>query len=675
MLEVRVPGDKSITHRALMLGALADGVSRITGGLVAEDTKATAGALRALGVAVPPLSGTEWIVPGVGVHGLRGSDGAVDCGNSGTTARLLLGILAGVPGGMTVTGDASLSARPMRRVTDPLSLMGARFTELGAADRLPIKVEGGPLAPIDYRLPVASAQIKSALLLAGITGRAWVLLTEPGRSRDHTERMLGALGVPLVCHPGPQGGWRVELREPPERIRAGDVSVPGDFSSAAYPVVLGLLRAGSEPLRVEDVGLNPTRTGLLNVLRRMGARIEEERREGEDSEPRGDLVVHPSVLTATDVEPEEIPSLLDEVPVLAVAAARARGTTTIRGAGELKVKESDRLSGLATNLRAVGVTARAAEDTLEVVGTNAPLRGTVQTLRDHRLGMAFGVLASLPANEIQVDRPEVVRVSYPDFWDMLQATSGPGSKRTPTSPAPSGVVAPSGVAAPSVPGVVVTLDGPAGSGKSSTAREVARRLGIRHLDSGALYRAVTYAVLAAGHQPDDWDRLTLEDVRSLGVDLAGGETGYVVTVRGSPIPDERLRASGVTRHVSRLSRVPAVREALLEVQRRVAERGGLVADGRDMGTVVFPHAHAKFFLVASLERRAARRLAERGQDDPDDRAVAAEAQALRERDQSDATRALAPLRRPEDATVIDTTQLSFEDQVTRVVEAVRALTG
>jgi len=413
--ELRVPGDKSITHRALMLAALARGSSRLSGLLPAADTQSTAAVLRALGVRLPdiPEDGSPVAIAGHGLRPFRQPAGPLDCGNSGTTARLMLGLLAGHPLRAVLTGDDSLRGRPMRRVTEPLSRMGARFTELGEPDRLPIEVEGGPLQPIRYASPRASAQVKSALLLAGLTGGARVEVTEPVASRDHTERLLRAMGADLRLQAGADG-VRITL-EPPTLLDPLDLAVPGDFSSAAFFIALGLL-ARTGPLRIRRVGVNPTRTGLIPVLERMGARIVLEDACDVCGEPVADVFVWPSALEATTVGAAEIPAMIDEVPVLAVLAARARGETRITGAAELRVKESDRLAALAANLRAIGAEAEELPDGLVVRGSDAPLSGRVRSFGDHRIAMAFGVLAALPDHRIEIDDPGVVAISHPAFW-------------------------------------------------------------------------------------------------------------------------------------------------------------------------------------------------------------------------------------------------------------------
>ena len=419
---VTVPGDKSISQRALILAALAEGKSRLRGLLSGADPASTAGALHALGVALPelPSDGREVVVQGSGLGGLTPSAGPLDLGNSGTGTRLLLGVLAGQPFKAVLTGDGSLRSRPMGRVTSPLSDMGAKFRSLEVEDRLPLEVEGGPLHPLDYDLPVASAQVKSAILLAGVAGRSTVRLSEPGRSRDHTERMLSALGVSVDSR-AEGGRWRVELKDVPERLPPLDLDVPGDISSAAFVLVLALLGGACGELTVRGVGINATRTGVLPVLARMGARLAVERDADQGGEPVGSITAAPTVLRATTIGAEDVIGAIDEIPILAAAAARAQGTTRITGAGELRVKETDRLRALAQNLRAIGVRVEELEDGLEVEGTDQPLAGEVDAMGDHRIAMAFGVLGALAGNNIRVLGAQVVDVSFPGFWERLAA--------------------------------------------------------------------------------------------------------------------------------------------------------------------------------------------------------------------------------------------------------------
>lgn len=421
---VTVPGDKSITQRALILGALAEGRSRLRGLLPGADPASTAGAVRALGAAVPelPPAGGEIVVQGRGLRGLSAPSGMLDLGNSGTGTRLLMGVLAAQPFRAGLTGDHSLRSRPMGRVTKPLAAMGARFRYLERDDRLPLEMEGGDLRAFAYDLPVASAQVKSALLLAGLAGEVPVALTEPGRSRDHTERMLSALGAGVQS--GPDGDrWRVELAHPPERIWPLDLDVPGDLSSAAFLIVLALLGGAGGELTVRGIGMNPTRTGVLPVLERMGARLSVEPEPEQGGEPIGAITARPTRLQATDVGADDVVLAIDEVPILAAAAARAEGVTRITGAGELRVKETDRIRALADNLRTVGVTVEEMEDGLEIEGSDRPLRGEVESFDDHRIAMAFGVLGALAGNHIRVRGHDCVSVSFPGFWERLAALS------------------------------------------------------------------------------------------------------------------------------------------------------------------------------------------------------------------------------------------------------------
>lgn len=411
--DLRVPGDKSVTHRALILAGMARGTSRITGALTSLDARSTGRVLRQLGTEVSPMApGRDILVRGRGRF--RKPAGVLHCGNSGTSARLLVGALSAHPFAASLTGDPSLRKRPMRRVTDPLERMGARFT-FGDHDGLPLTVRGGTLVPLAYALPVSSAQLKSALLLAGVAGAVPVSVREPaGRSRDHTERMLRAFGYEVED----DGEW---IRFAPTGcIVPMTYAIPGDASSAAFLIGAALL-AESGQLRLGGVDLNPTRTGFLRVLARMGATIEVEALHDAGGEPVGDLITRPAELRATDVAPGEIPGLIDEIPLLSVLASRAEGTTVFREVGELRVKESDRLALLASNLRAVGARAEARGNTLTVQGGTAPPAGLVTTAGDHRLAMAFAVLGTLPGARVRVDNPDCVAVSFPGFFDSLRA--------------------------------------------------------------------------------------------------------------------------------------------------------------------------------------------------------------------------------------------------------------
>ena len=420
---LRVPGDKSISHRALMFGALAVGETRIAGLLEGEDVMRTAAAMRALGAEVVRDSGTHWRVAGRGVGGLEEPKDVLDMGNSGTAARLLAGMLASHPFFSVMTGDASLRTRPMRRVTEPLAACGARFITR-AGGRLPLAIEGARDAlPLDYVLPVASAQVKSAVLLCGLNAPGFTCVTEHAATRDHSENMLRHFGADVTVEVV-GAGRVVTLRGQPE-LRAADVVVPGDPSSAAFPIVAALLVPGSR-LRIEGVGLNPLRTGLFATLREMGASLVVENERLEGGEPVGDIVASHGTLRAVDVPSGRAPSMIDEYPVLAVAAACATGITRMRGLHELRVKESDRLAATAALLVANGVRVEIEGDDLIVHGSGRPPAGggLVATHMDHRLAMSALVLGLAAAEPVQVDDASFIDTSFPGFVDLLNRAIG-----------------------------------------------------------------------------------------------------------------------------------------------------------------------------------------------------------------------------------------------------------
>lgn len=411
---VRPPGDKSISHRALLLAALARGTSELRGLLPGHDVQSTARVLRQLGTRVSAVKpGAMVQVRGRGLR-LRKPAATLHCGNSGTTARLGLGVLAAQPFATRLTGDASLRARPMRRVTGPLAMMGARIEDHGRGT-LPLDIRGGTLHPLEYASPVASAQVKSALLLAGLAGGVAVTIREPYRSRDHTERLLVHLGYGVH-----ERGGAIAFTPSGDAPAPFAFSVPGDISSASFLVAVAVLAEQGE-LLVENVGVNPTRIGFLTVLERMGARVERVNLHDECGEPVADLIARPAPLRGTEVTAAEIPMLIDEVPVLAALASRAAGETVFRDVGELRVKESNRLELVAANLRALGASAEARGNDLFVRGTDRPPAGRVETARDHRLAMAFAVLGTLPGAAVKLSERASVAVSYPGFFRDLQA--------------------------------------------------------------------------------------------------------------------------------------------------------------------------------------------------------------------------------------------------------------
>ncbi|MCC7426448.1 MAG: 3-phosphoshikimate 1-carboxyvinyltransferase [Alphaproteobacteria bacterium] len=419
--EARVPGDKSISHRALMIGTLAVGETRIEGLLEGEDVLRTAAAMRALGAEAENLGGGRWRVAGRGVGGLVEPTDILDMGNSGTAARLLAGILSTHPLVAFMTGDASLRRRPMQRVITPLSQMGAQFVSR-AGGRLPLAITGAaePVAA-DYTLPVASAQVKSAILLAGLNAPGITRVVEPQPTRDHSELMLRHFGATVTVNALAGGGREILLAGQPE-LAGRDVKVPGDPSSAAFPAVAALIVPGSRVL-LPNVGLNPLRAGLYATLAEMGAPITIQNRREEAGEPVGDLLVESGPLRAVDVPPERAPTMIDEYPVLAVAAACASGTSRMRGLGELKVKESDRLTATARNLAACGARVEIEGEDLIVHGTGRPPAGgaRVETLMDHRLAMSALVLGLASEQAVAVDDTAFIDTSFPGFAALMQA--------------------------------------------------------------------------------------------------------------------------------------------------------------------------------------------------------------------------------------------------------------
>jgi 3-phosphoshikimate 1-carboxyvinyltransferase len=409
---VAVPGDKSISHRAVLIGAIADGEGVIEGFGRSADTESTIAAVRALGVEVDE-GGDTVRTAGVGLRGLREPGEPIDCGNAGTLARLLSGVLAGQEGkSFELTGDESLSRRPMKRIAEPLAQMGAAIDT--AEGRLPLRIEGRTLAPIRYELAVASAQVKSCVLLAGLLaeGGATTVL-EPVATRDHTERMLRAAGASVRTEPG-----LVEVR-PAERLQPLRLQVPGDFSSAAPFLVVATLLPGSR-LRLAGVGVNPTRIGLMNVLERMGARISLYNRTASGGEPVADVEVEHADLVATEVAPDEVPGLIDELPLFALAASMARGESVVRGAAELRQKESNRIETVTNALRALGVRIKSSDDGFRVVGVpTRPKGGAMESGGDHRIAM-LGAVAGLVSREgVRVEGAEAVSVSFPGFYELL----------------------------------------------------------------------------------------------------------------------------------------------------------------------------------------------------------------------------------------------------------------
>ncbi len=630
---VAVPGDKSISHRALMFGALAVGETRIRGLLEGEDVLRTAAAMRALGAEVARDAEGEWRVAGRGLGGLVEPADVLDMGNSGTAARLLCGILASHPVFAVMTGDDSLRRRPMRRVTEPLAACGARFASREGG-RLPLAIEGARDAlPLDFRVPVPSAQVKSAVLLAGLNARGITRVEEPEATRDHSENMLRHFGAELRVETA-GAGRLIELTGQPE-LMAADIEVPGDPSSAAFPLVAALLVPGSE-VRVTGIGLNPLRTGLLATLAEMGADLIVANRRVAGGEPVGDLIARHGALRGTDVPADRAPSMIDEYPIVAVAAACAAGVTRMRGLRELRVKESDRLSATAALLAACGARAEIEGDDLVVHGTGCPPPGggMVVTHMDHRIAMSALVLGLATEAPVAVDDGRFIDTSFPGFAALDGRPRG-GPARLMSRP-------------------VIAIDGPAASGKGTLARRLAAALGLPHLDTGLLYRAVGLRVLDSGGDPADRDTALVCARALVPADLDRAD------LRG---PDADAASTAV-------AAIPEVRAALLTFQRGFGAHGA-VLDGRDIGTVIFPDATAKLFVTASLDARSRRRWRELQV-----RGIAASLDQVRRdmlaRDARDAARATAPLRPAAGAVLLDTTELDPEATFVAAMQAVEA---
>lgn len=414
--DIRVPGDKSVSHRAIMLASLADGVSRIEGFLEGEDARATEAIFRQMGVRIDAPEAGVRVVHGVGIDGLRAPAQPLDCGNAGTGMRLLAGLLAGQDFDCTLVGDASLSRRPMRRVTEPLARMGARI-DTADGGLPPLRIHGGAsLQGVDFATPVASAQVKSALLLAGLRASGTTIVREPHPTRDYTERMLRALGWPITFSPG------FAALEGGHRLHAADIVVPADFSSAAFFIVAATLVPGSE-VCLRRVGVNPRRTGLLHVLRAMGADISEENPGEQGGEPVCDLRVRHAPLHAIAVPEKHVADMIDEFPALFIAAACAEGNTVVRGAAELRVKESDRIATMAQGLRTLGVQVDEAPDGATIHGGARLQGGAVESHGDHRIAMAFAVAAQLGDGEVRIRDIDNVATSFPGF-DGLAREAG-----------------------------------------------------------------------------------------------------------------------------------------------------------------------------------------------------------------------------------------------------------
>ncbi|WP_423739495.1 3-phosphoshikimate 1-carboxyvinyltransferase [Desulfuromonas soudanensis] len=411
--DMTVPGDKSISHRSIMLGSLAEGVTEVHGFLHGEDNHATLGAFRAMGVLVDELPGGVLRIHGRGLHGLAEPGDVLDCGNSGTTIRLMTGLLSGQNFFSVLTGDRYLRKRPMKRVVGPLAAMGARIWGRGGGDLAPLAIQGGGLAPADYDSPIASAQVKSALLLAGLYAEGVTTVREPHLSRDHSERMLGYFGADVRPFPG-----GVSLVGHP-RLTGREVHVPGDISSAAFFMVAALITPGSE-LLIRNVGVNPTRSGIIDILQEMGGSLQLLNERELSGEPVADILVKSSDLKGIEIGGSVVPRAIDEFPVVSVAAAFAEGTTIISDARELRVKETDRIAAMTSALGGLGARVEARDDGMVIHGGQALSGGTVSSRGDHRIAMSMAVAALRATGSVTIEDTGCTATSFPDFWELIE---------------------------------------------------------------------------------------------------------------------------------------------------------------------------------------------------------------------------------------------------------------
>ena len=617
---VHTPGEKSISHRAVLIGALAEGTSVIHGLSDGADVAASLAAVEAMGAGVERRDDGTIIIHG-GRARLHRSAGPLDCGNSGTSMRLLAGLVAGFAWETELVGDESLSTRPMDRVAEPLGLMGATVAGQGARCRPPLRVRGGVLHGIDWTSKVASAQVKSAIILAGLSADGTTVVREAVTTRVHTEEMLTEAGADLTVEPWGEG--RI-VRVRASSLKPVERTVPGDPSASAFFVVAGCVVPESV-VDVDAVYSGPARLGFVSVLERMGASI-----TLVPGDPGTATITATSgPLRATEVRASEIPSL-DEIPALAVAASVAAGTTVFSDVGELRVKEVDRLVAVAAMVEAFGARAVIDRDRLAITGLGGPLRGgRFDSRGDHRMAMAAAVaaLAARPGERSLIAGFDAVETSYPSFAEDLArlATRTPG-------PRP----------------LLVAIDGPAGAGKSTVSTAVAARLGVDRLDTGAMYRAVAALALQRGTPLEDTDAVAALAAAST------IEVGERVTIDGIDVTG-RIRSPDVGQAVSVVAANPEVRRHLVERQRAWAHaHGGGVVEGRDIGSVVFPGAEVKVYLTASAAERARRR---------NDEAP----EGVARRDRIDSTRGASPLREAEDAHRLDTTGRTVQDVVEEVL--------
>lgn len=644
------PGDKSLSHRAAILATLAQGTSTITNFLDAGDTMNTLKAMEALGARVKQTGERAFTIESPGRTHLNSPTSVIDCGNSGTGARLIMGLIAGLDGvSAVIDGDQSLRKRPMRRVLSPLEKLGAKFEWLSETDCLPVRIHGTRIKDAEFTETLGSAQVKSAVILAALASGSALTLHEPIPSRDHSENMLRFAGVELFKEKKGDG-FTISLA-PDQTVQPRDYKIWGDVSSAAFFAVGASLVPGSEIL-LRGILLNPYRDRYLYALKDMGANIEILPQRDECGEKGGDVLVRTAKLKGVYLAKDSIPSLIDEIPVLTIAGVFADGIFSYRDAKELRVKESDRIGIMAKNLAQAGVAVKEYDDGMELTGNPArALSGRIEPHMDHRIVMSFEIANLVNNSHLEIEGKEWVETSFPSFYEKLRAVTSTSLPTRATEGAQ-----------------IITIDGPAGSGKSTVAYMVAKELGYNQIDSGALYRAFTFAGFRKFEELKSnmlWGAAVSDDaaikayLSDLQVELRFGDDGKQhVFVEGKELTHE-LRSPEIAGRIKPVADARYLRLRVSEILRQTGAKYPLVADGRDMGTEVFTEAKYKFFLTAQSRTRAERRLAEFREKSPSISLEEVERQII-ERDRDDATREFGGLRPAPTAIFIDTSSRTQE---------------
>jgi len=632
-----VPGDKSISHRSVIFGSIAEGQTTIKGFLRSEDCLATLEIMRNLGVEIL-FSEQDIVIQGVGLNGLKASDNDLNCGNAGTAMRLLAGLLSAQNFSSCLTGDESLSSRPMGRIIKPLSAMGANIHAIDDQAPLTFKVSK-KLNSYHYHSPIASAQVKSAVLIAGLYADGVTKVTEPKKSRDHTETMLKGFGAEVEVD-----GLSVSLVGKPI-LTGQNIEVPADISSAAFFMVLGLCHPQADFV-IQNVSINPTRDGVIKILQAMGGQLSLSNVRNQAGESVADIRVQSSLLRGIEIPHDLIPSAIDEFPIIFVAAALAVGQTKLTGADELRHKESDRITVMLDGLRILGIDCQELADGAIINGGHLQ-SGLVDGMGDHRCAMSFLLAGTLSQGEdIVVKGCHNIGTSFPEFFDLAESLGIPIELPIP----------------------VITIDGPSGVGKGTISALVAEKLRWHLLDSGAIYRSLALKAMKEQISANDQQSLTVLAER-LELEFVVDDEGMTqVKLDGESVNDQ-LRNENCGVMASKIAPLAAVRQALMQRQKSFQQAPGLVADGRDMGTVVFKSAPLKVFLSANAQERAKRRHKQlQGQGvDVKIRALLKDIEA---RDLRDSTRKVAPLVPATDAHIIDTSDLSIEEVLVQVMQLI-----